>query len=395
MKKFFALAAVICLGLVGSVISTVTPVHADSRRVGFCLNDSRLFDISPSPVTEGQLKQSGAEITVNAKGLPPNTLGVVLVVKDKLLTPEDLMRTRFDGDIPEHAQGELKALQALNLDYSEPALYLFNESDRDPNLVARKGYVVTDGNGDAAFTFGGTKDSKEEPPLTREQKELVTELDVKPWSSSLPKIDNGDYRGDYTVLVAFYNADISEPYGVVFDENNTLIPAEGMELDDQKHEAVIKQRENRLREAGVPEDQIDYLARLIMPSACTGFNVTDTPTETPEPTPSESATPTPEPSATPSESPSVDPEPSPSPSETSPVEPEPTPEPSETPEPKPSESPDPEPSPSPSETSPVEPSPGPKSLPRTGAQTLGALVAGGVLLTVGTVTTVLSRRRSR
>ena len=126
MKKFFALAAVICLGLVGSVISTVTPVHADSRRVGFCLNDSRLFDISPSPVTEGQLKQSGAEITVNAKGLPPNTLGVVLVVKDKLLTPEDLMRTRFDGDIPEYAQGELKALQALNLDYSEPALYWFN-----------------------------------------------------------------------------------------------------------------------------------------------------------------------------------------------------------------------------------------------------------------------------
>ena len=384
MKKLFAMVAVVCLGLLGSVISTATPVHADSRRVGFCLNDSRLIDISPSPVAVSQLKESGAEITVNAKGLPPHTLGMAMVVKGKMSKFEDQLRERFGDDLPEVVQEEVKGLQALNLEYAEFAEYMFfPEYLEDSDLVARRGYVLTDENGVASFSFGGSEDHTEEPSLTPGQKELAGYYHAEPWSSSLPEVDNDDYRGDYTVLVTFASADDKEPYGLVFDENDTLVPVVGLDLERDKHEAVIKQREELLREAGASDRAVENLSQFIPPVACTGFNVTENPPETPEPSPEPSETPEPspepepsetpepEPSETPEPEPSETPEPTPEPEPSETPEPSPEPEPSETPEPGPSETPEPEPSetpepspePEPSETPEPEPSETPEPEP--------------------------------
>ena len=385
MKKLLAAAAIVCIGFASS-ITTAAPANADSRRWPLCLDDPRLLNISPSPITETQLKQQGAKITVNAKGLRPNTLGVALVIKGKLQTTDDLLekaREEAGGELSASRLEEFKALKAMNISHANPNNYIFD--DIDPNntgVIARTGYVVSDENGTVSFTFGGAEEAKEKSPLSAEQEELVNELNTTPWSSQLPESKDDDYRGDYTVLLALPRSGPYDLYQLAFDENNSLVPIPPNRLHSDKYKPIIDSREAMLREQGVSEDRSRSYAEFIPILGCTGFTVTDNPPETPEP----EETPTPEPSPTPSES--STPEPSPTPSESS--------TPSETPTPEPSESSTPTPAPEPTESTP--PTPGdssPSTMPRTGAQIMGALAAAGTLLAVGTAITVLSRRRSQ
>ncbi|OFS27339.1 MULTISPECIES: hypothetical protein [unclassified Brevibacterium] len=391
MKKLLAAAGIVCIGF-ASCITTAAPANADSRRWPLCLDDPRLVSISPSPITETQLKQQGAKITVNAKGLPPNTLGLALVIKNKLQTADDLFEPVRD-QVDDAGLQEFKAFKAMNISHSDSNEYLFGDIDlADSGVIARRGYVVSDESGTASFTFGGTEEVREESSLTPEQEELAGQLRATSWSSQLPESEADDYTGDYSVLLLIPRNSVHDLYQLAFDENNSLVPV-GLEgptdgpIDD-KHKAVVKQREEILRGQGVSEDLTRRYASYMPAVACTGFKVTDTPPETPEP----DATPTPEPSPTPSESSTPNETPKPEPSESS----TPTPDAEETPTPEPGGNNTPTPAPEPKES--TTPAPGdssPSAMPRTGTHIMGALAAAGTLLALGTAITVLSRRRSQ
>jgi hypothetical protein len=123
-----------------------------------------------------------------------------------------------------------------------------------------------------------------------------------------------------------------------------------------------------------------------------------TPTPTPEPTPSPTPTPTPEPTPTPTPEPTPTPTPEPTPGPTPTPTPEPTPTPTPTPEPTPSPTPTPTPTPEPTPTPSPTPTPAPPppagggagagpaptgQLPFTGLPLFAPLALGGLLLAAG------------
>ena len=435
MKKLFAMVAVVCLGLLGSVISTATPVHAQAQP-GTCLEALNVIDISPASITESHLKEHGVTFTV--QGLPPYAVGQVFLFQGDLVNINDAWG--YEWVDPNSPRAVLPYGRYVG------------------NVEPKMGFVVADRSGVATFTLGGkanTDEDIEHPPGFEED---YGELEEYSWTSTLPTNKSDSYIGNYVLGVGFYNLLEDEELRFVQDGHKVSV------MSAREFEEYEERRASDLVEQGMSEDEAEeelwaYERNFTAPSVCTPFVVGEDsatspepePSETPEPTPEPepSETPEPEPSETPEPEPSETPEPSqepePEPSET------PEPEPSETPEPEPSESPEPTPEPEPSETPEATPEPspsesvtptpepepeqsvtpepspepseapsvlpesgdtdapapvreessvpesssGPDALPRTGAQTVGALVAGGVLLAVGIVTTVLSRRSSR